>query len=269
MARIVVTGQPGRLRKLRMRDLPADLNLSKSYLRWVDLDGRNLSAYKMEDMDIIDCDGSGVTLPPGDQMQYLMSRRTDWTGAIIPADVSSYNHDLVVEVVRQAMPGLSGLDLQVAQVIESYIGGSYNTSWNDGYWQVMDQLGLSQGDALLHGLPMFAGYSSLGNRLQNTHDTNAIHPTPPIQQRDLSSVIIVISPDGTTTVEDFASRIQLVSFDRHKIREQLRMYLRTTYGHRMDAWLPQLDPVIVLFVRGAEVGEEDVGDEDWYRSWPP
>src|SRR3989304_4365040 len=99
--RTVLIGAPLALYRLLPSDLPADLALKHSFWRWVDFSGFDLSAYDMRDMDVIGCNGAGVTLPEG-KTACLMSRRTDWTGAVLPSDISSYNHDFVVEKYRQA-----------------------------------------------------------------------------------------------------------------------------------------------------------------------
>jgi len=113
--RTVLQGTPTRYRRLRAGDLPADRDLRQSYWRYVDFASYDLSPYDLTDTDILDCKGAGSILPDGDRTDWLISRRTDWTGAVIPADVSSYNHDFVNEVTKQRIPSLTGTSLSIAQ----------------------------------------------------------------------------------------------------------------------------------------------------------
>src|SRR3990167_10259108 len=99
--RTVYQGTPQQPYRLLASDLPADRDLRQSAWRYVDFSGFDLSTYDMRDMDIWDCVGRNVVLPDGGRTDYIQSRRTDWTGASIPPDVSSYIHDLVVEGFAQ------------------------------------------------------------------------------------------------------------------------------------------------------------------------
>ncbi|OGR89983.1 MAG: hypothetical protein A2V88_12315 [Elusimicrobia bacterium RBG_16_66_12] len=275
MARIVLTGTATKLRRLRAADLPADRDLRNSYLRYVDLSGFDLSIYDMRDTDIIDCVGRGVILPDfaaGDLQatDYMQSRRTDWTGAKIPAIVSSYNHDLVVEVLRQAIPSLSGVPLQAAQVVANYVSGDYARSWRDGYWQVMDKLGLDVDGVLANVLPAFKGYPKLESRLRHHHDSGRISPVPPGFRSKADD--FEFSVDGVNTVRENIAVALVGKYDRYALRQTLRTAIRTKYAgwttlaQHYDIWFAQLDPYPIFFWRDANMSP-DLGD-DWHAGWP-
>ena len=278
--RTILVGTASKPYILTPADLPADHDLSNSYWRYVDFSptrrwSGDLSAYNMIDTDIIDCRAQNVILPDfaaGDLQatDYMQSRRTDWTGAKVPAMVSSYNHDLVVETVRQAIPALSGKPLAVAQVIAAYIGGGHDRSWRDGYWQVMNRLGMDADTALTNGLPMFKGYPKLESRLKHHHNSRLISPVPPGFRSKADD--FEFSVDGVNAVRENIAVALVNKFDRYALRQTLRTAIRTKYAgwttlaQHYDIWFAQLDPYPIFFWRDANMSP-DLGD-DWHAGWP-
>ena len=100
MTRTVIVGTPRALERISLRDLPADKNLDFSFWRYVDFSGLDLSDYSMEDVDIIDYDAHGASLPecPFSQFRFPV----DNTGLVLHPDTSSFNHDLMAAMFQQA-----------------------------------------------------------------------------------------------------------------------------------------------------------------------
>ncbi len=156
--RTVLQGTSDRLYQLQRADLPDDFDLRQSYWRYVDFSGYDLSGYDMRDMDILDSDGSGSTIPNTD---WTISRRTDWAGATL-TDVSSYNHDLMVEVVRQA--NVTGRVLEMAKAIDAAISRGYENSWQNNILHVITSLGLTIKQAIPLAKEVFQGHPRLLSR---------------------------------------------------------------------------------------------------------
>ena len=265
MSRIVLEGTARRLYRLRARDLPPDNILEKSYWRYVDFSGFDLSAYSMVDMDIIDCVGTGVRLPSGPNMRWMQSRRTAWAGAVLPPDISSYNHDLVVEWCRQRLPSLTGKSAAICQIIIDRVGADYGASWQDTYYHIVTTLALSIPEARDAAVAVFTGQKRLLSRLDWHRDAKAVHVEKPIAPRDPQSVEIIF-PAGRIETENIQARVQLLKPDRHAAREAVRTYLRDKYGGKVEMWFAQLEPYPVIFVRALD---DRQGDEEWYQAvWP-
>ncbi|KKL83369.1 hypothetical protein LCGC14_1975470, partial [marine sediment metagenome] len=176
MLRVVRTGTPGNLYRLRLSDLSADL--SYSHFRYVNADGLDLSGYKLDFTDWVNCSCRGVVLPEG-ATEWLLSRDTTWSGATIPSDVSDLNHDLVVEVLRQGAAKSSGPRRRMLAFIADFIALTYRHSWNDGMWWLNNVKGFSRDEVNRFLGSTFVGYPSLLNRLANSmYDTWTDHAIP-------------------------------------------------------------------------------------------
>src|SRR3989304_1172217 len=97
MSRIVLTGTAAKLAKptrtqLHLADWP------NSFLQWVDLSG--LTIPPLQNADVINYKAAGATFKNTDYTQFRFP--IDLTGVTFPADLSSYNHAFVVEVMRRA-----------------------------------------------------------------------------------------------------------------------------------------------------------------------
>ncbi|KPJ64887.1 hypothetical protein AMK68_00190 [candidate division KD3-62 bacterium DG_56] len=258
--RTVLQGTPKKLYRLRERDLPDDYDLTNSFWHWVDFSGFDLSAYIMEDMDVYDSDGSGCALPENGT-KWLMSRRTDWTGARLPSDVSSYNHDLVVEVMRQARPFLSGLPRQVAEIVIANVSASYHNSWRDSIYLVRMKLGITAQQALDNGLPMFEGYPRLESRLRAMIvDGKGGHPDPPDLSQDMTRVV---GTWGDRREENF-SGIAFLGRDRWALARMMEQTLTQKYGPIIEghAYVAQIEPYPRVFFHQSN-------NPDWWKKmWP-
>ena len=104
MSRIILQGTEKKLYRLQPKDLPGDRDLRHSIWTWVDARGYDLSGYNCQWMDIHDSDCRDVTLP--EQIDFLVSLRSDWTDAYLPKTVS-FCGGLVREVLLRhtAPPG--------------------------------------------------------------------------------------------------------------------------------------------------------------------
>ena len=257
MARIVLQGTASRLRRLRAADLPADHDLSRSFLRWVDLSGFDLSAYDMEDMDIIDCRAQNVILPG--KLDYLMSRRTDWTGCAIPADLPSYIHDLVVELFRQRAAQLTGLAQQVAQALATFTAGSYERSWRNGYDHVMTTFGLTAQETRDVAAQVLAPYPRMLARLDRHLVAGLISAIIPDQRRDLTAIKVI---DQTGAERTLNISVVPLSLDRYQAEQNIRNVVVAGIGPLGDVKVLQLDPFPIVLVKDYTITPDL---PDWWR----
>ena len=255
--RIVLEGTPTTPRRLRARDLPADRDLSRSFWRYVNASGFNLSTYNMTDIDIFDSNCSNVILPA--QIDWMQSRRNVWTGATIPASLSSYIQDLIREVMVQALPRLSGVPLQVAQIGIAMITASYANSWTNILWTVRDQLGLSDADLFTHTADVMAGYPRLLARLRYHVSSGHLSPDP-MRPPDLSQMVVRLV--GAVSAREDLRSFSFTRQDRFQLEQSLVNLVLQRRGIQVDVRVGQVDPFPVVFMR-----EDPQGD--WReKAWP-
>ena len=181
--RIVLQGTPGNLYVPTAADLPADRDLRQSFFRYVNISGRNLSLYNLQDVDILDSVATNVRLPGSQRTDYLMSRRVNWSGAIIPSDISSYNHDLVVESYRQLSAFHPVLSRVIARVSSSYIN-----SWRDSIFDVMQSLNITKEQARDQYIAVVGNSRPrLTKRLRDHVRNGDIKDTPPNTVRPINA----------------------------------------------------------------------------------
>jgi len=258
--RIVLEGTPTTPRRLRARDLPADKDLSRSFWRYVNASGFNLSTYNMTDIDLPDSNCSNVILPA--QIDWMQSRRTVWTGATIPPSLSSYNQDLIREVMVQATPGLTGVPALVAGVGIAMINASYANSWHNILWQVRDQLGLTDAEVITHTSVVMAGYPKLLSRLRE-EVAQGLGPDP-VPPMDLSTLALRLR-DGQTR-EDIRA-VSISRPDRYLVEQAIKTLIAQRRGIQVAVRVGQLDPFPMLYMRdlAALVSREAEWRE---RVWP-
>jgi hypothetical protein len=260
--RTVIEGRPNRYHRLRARDLPNDFDLRQSYWKYVDFSGFDLSAYDMRDMDILDCDGSGSTLP-GNLTDWMMSRRTDWTGAIIPADVSSYNHDLMVEVTRQAKPSLSGDPLAMAEAIDESISRGYGNSWQNNIHYVITKLGVTVPVGLPWAVEVFQGYPRLLSRLDFHTSRNIVRPEGPGDNIGSDFEFLV---KHASTNERRSFQWALTDDDRYLTAQRIQNTVWPGKTGNYIAYVGQIDPWPWLTIVEEHRVVPDFGW--WAASWP-
>lgn len=177
MTRITRQGTANQLYPFTAADIPVDNDLSHSFFRYVDFSRRtggnpaqrfdgDLSAVNLFDCDFIDCKAQNVTLGTG-KTRYLMSRRTDWQGATLPADVSSYSHDLMAEVYRQASNAAHPIITETRRLVLDH----YANSWSNMVWELINTSGFTPQDVYDQGMIAFTGYPHLQTRLTRQFDS--------------------------------------------------------------------------------------------------
>ncbi len=232
--RTVIIGTPTKLRKVTAKDLPADKVLDFSFWRWVDISGLDLTPYSMENVDVINYRAAGAALPSCHYSQFRFP--IDNTGITIPPDVSSYNHDLVVEVFRQA----SNASDPMIQKIAAYVSGGYDRSWRDGLHHLMQ--GTTLQDVFSTLGKSLVGYPLLLSRLKSHHDSGAVSAEKEVVQ-DLTKFNIG-APGDTINLS------VPPSFDRWATARMLEMQLQTTHkqSSKSKVWIPQLHPTPIVLI---------------------
>lgn len=237
MARIVIDNPT--LRNLRLNQLPADLDLRQSYWRRVNFSNFNLSAYDMRDMDIIECVGDGCILPDRVRTDWLISRDTSWTGAVIPKDVSSYIHDLVGELIRQNIGRLASKPawaLAAEQVRQNLRG--YSSSWQDSLKVVRD----ADASAGAQDTPLFNDYPRIKARRTSHVQRDLITAGPPGADFKLDSVLIGLPSQSGTRLDLSGVLTTVRGSDRFAAARQVEAHTQglgvATYCHvdQLDPW---------------------------------
>ena len=261
MARIVLTGTPTTLRRLRARDLPVDRDLSYSFWRWVNFSGQDLSAYNMTNMDIIDCQGDLSVLPGERRTDGLVSRRTSWGGVVLPADLSSLEQDLVSEALRQTFPS----DNIIATVL-AYLAGGYGRSFQDSIYNARQTLGFqndpvgSNSTHIVTGL--YARFPRLASRLVSHFQRSAVAATPPDITTDLNRLTFLADKDRLSVnvraeVEGFSQ------YDRWAVARALELLLRQRLlDPDIKVHVALLHPAPTIYIAG---GNYDAPAQGWWK----
>lgn len=233
--RTVIIGAPASFRVLTPADLPVDLSLRHSFWRWVDFSGFDLSAYDMRDMDILDCNGTASKLGLG-KTAMLMSRRTTWTNAVLPADISSYNHDFVIEVYNKALLGTLTNSIRASvTLMRNYVQGGYARSWQDAIQQLVNS-GLSVAQMRTRFTLVFSPYPKILSRMEQHLTTKLWRPTAPNWRREKIEVEgLIINVAG-----------HISGSDRWALARMLEQLILAERGVQIKCHFLQLDPFPVL-----------------------
>ena len=100
--------------------------------------------------------------------QYLTSFMSDWSGCILPPDISDLKHDLVVGVARRRLNTVTGLEREAGELMIAHIAASQMNSWLDVEYRLADELNFSDAKIETTFLKLFQGYSKLEKRLLRT-----------------------------------------------------------------------------------------------------
>lgn len=240
--RTVIKGTATKLHKLQASDLPLDFDLRQSYWRYVDFSGWDLSGYLAEDMDILDSDGSDCTLP--ESIDWLTSRRTKWAGAKIPSNLSSYNHDLMIEVAKQA--NVTGPSQDMANAIIESIGRGYGNSWQNNVHYVMEKLGKPDPtdigpEGMVAAADVFKGYPDLIRRLHYHNADGKVRLEGPGDDITISTPVLVKGPK-----DRFYVRLDtfLISsdHDRYTLARAIEKAIEQQYGWEAVCHVDQWEP---------------------------
>lgn len=253
--RVVLTGAPGALYRPTATDIPS-ADLTNSFFRYLDLSGFDLSLYDLTDVDVLDCDCRNVLLPAA--IDHLMSRRCDWTGATIPATVSSLNHDLVIESMKQRASQVSTTVRNAGLVVIKHMqsGGvtDYSTSWHDGFQALRDAYpSVSVATLRTRIAQMFATRPRLAARLTKEYQkARSIQVTWPSWA--------AVGVGGNTY--DFTTDVAAANGDRWLLARSIEVTLNTLTAR---AWLCHVEQVEPWpFVEIIEAGGW-TGVGNWWR----
>jgi hypothetical protein len=266
--RIVRTGTKDKLYRLTEADLPADGSLKGSYFKWVDLSDLDLSGYDMQFVSTADCVAHNVTLG---EIEYLYSRRTTWADSEIPPLVSSLNHDMVLEVMRQHTAKPNTPEFEAIEWVISHVGASYYNSWTTAIWHLVNVMGLTREQVWEYfSTHAFAGYQRCLNRLKSelaqqlrqeppTYTTTKLivedpRPMPP----DMAKVY------GRKTYEVSFDQIKTVPDDIWGAARGVEQYLEQLSG--LAGWkvvVFALEPFVMAF---AAHGDKTTNEDVW---WSP
>lgn len=176
-----------------------------SFLEWVDLSGLKLPP--MRDADCFHYKATGTTFQNTDYTQFRYP--IDLTGVVLPADISSYNHDFVVEIMKRS----SNATNPAIKLIFEHVAASYLHSWSDVIYRVIHEIKLSPDKTREVMAESFIGYPHLLTRLAWHMDNYSWRAWPP----DTENTSIGLDDER----EELASYLG-TSKDRWAVREMLR-----------------------------------------------
>ena len=250
-----IVGTPGQPRTVTLADLPADHDLRHNFWRHVILDGLDLSAYDMRDMDILDYSAVGTAFG---QMDWAILRRGDATGAIIPSDISSFSQ-LVVEVLRAA-PNISH---PAVTLVYDHVRSDERFSWNDSIHRLRTELGMADADTLATFNTAFIGFPGLLGRLAEMVQTQP-RSDPPGTGITVATPVRVLGRSGEHR-EQFAAQLA-GQHDRFAAGRLIELVFQAR-GEDMAVHIDQLTPwPNVQIVERTIMADQDFG---WWRTgWP-
>lgn len=252
MSRIILTGSPRRLYKIKRNDLPRDLDITHSFFEYVDFSGFDLSDYDLRDSTIYNCLADGVTLGEG-KTEGMESRFTSWTGANLPTDLSSFNHDLVVENYRQAIAQNTDESRIIAKALELVDDGTYLWSWNNTYYRMVNDLGLTKRQVLDLVKRIHSSRPRLITRLQRHFDRDEINNLPALSEQDLTEVHV-----------PYSDQVLDISGDLLRTRD------RWEQSRHLEALYPEVRFYVAInvpFPLVITLGRKcDVKDDEWWWS---
>lgn len=255
--RIVGIGTKDKLWRPSARDLALS-NWNDSFLDQVDLS--KLKIPQMQNADVFSYKATGTTFQNTDYTQFRFP--IDLTGAVLPPDTSSYNHDFVVEIMGRA----TNADHPAVKLVHDHVAASYRHSWNDSIYRAINELGITPDEAEAAWAEAFTGYDRVQSRLQQHMSQKAWSIDPPDTATDLQRVTFRAISDEPEV--DLRSHFSFASKDRWAMSRVLKDYLSSRYDvTRLSVWITQLVPNPTLFLVGQEVIESE--HEDWLRRhWP-
>lgn len=250
MARIVGVGTKDILWKPTSIQLSLS-NWDNSYLNWADLSG--LKIPPLRDGDCLNYKATGTTFQNTDYTQFRFP--IDLTGAKFSSDVSSLNHDFVMEISRQA----SNADHPGMKFLIGYGAASYTHSWQDSIYRFINDIGMTPEEVREMLNVAFAGYNRLLARTIWHINKKAWSVDPPDTHTDLTQLRLA-SDDLKVNLSSM-----FVSNDRYALRETVRTSVKTWHKlPRFDLWVAQAVPHHTVFVNRT-------GDSDpnwWQGMWP-
>lgn len=143
--RIVLIGTKKKLVVPSEKDLAlADWN--NSYFKYVLFDGLDLRGKGLNNTDFINCQVLNCDLS-GCEMRWMVSRRTSWKGSTLSEKLSARAlvscHDVVAELLEQAIPTQTGRLREAEEAALAYILSSYHTSWPDTAYELIKRQGFT------------------------------------------------------------------------------------------------------------------------------
>jgi hypothetical protein len=223
---------------LERRDIPPGGDVRQSYWRYVDFSSFDLSLLDMRDMDILDCDGRNAILPAdGAMLDWTISRRTNWRGAVLSPNQSSFINDLAVEVILQNRSNSPPENLPGVDAAVAHLRASYAHSWQDAL-----QAALDAGFTYRPASPVVASQARYVERMAAHFRHGRVTPVPPGEGVTRSTPVrpILARPEneGRTERLDFA----LSGTDRYESAQMIEIIMENRTGEPVWAHVGQLDP---------------------------
>lgn len=235
MPRVVIQGTPGTYRVITPADIPST-DLRQSYFYWCDFSGRNLSNYDLRDIDVVNCRATNVILP--NNILWMQSRNTDWTGATIPSGLH-LQHDLVYEYLRQRRATLPVAQRpRVTTVMQNILDFPYEASFRDSIWRVMQEHNLTKEQVRDFFINVFQNRPKILALLRWHVQSNLV--TSQRHQRPDYSQYPIMLQDGRKRFIDVRDAITLTP-DRYQAARDLEAWLLPRYGP-YAAWFEQVTP---------------------------
>ena len=191
-----------------------------------------------------------------DNLDWTIMRHPIDLAVTVPPDVSSFNHDLVVEVFRQA----SNSSHPVIQLIIGRVDdGTYRNSWRDTLWHTINDLRLPRATVLAEWKTALTGYPRLLQRLVETSNQE-LRPNPATRT---SSVWVKLAQGQVT--DNLA--VHLTGTDRYLAARAIEADVEARHGEPVVCHVHQLDPYpAVAVVARSRIFRPDFG---WWKGyWP-
>ena len=217
MTRIVKTGTPSRLYRLKRNDLPGDKDLTHSFFEYVNLSGFDLSEYDLRDSTIYHCNAHDVKLGEG-KTNWMESRFTDWTDSDLPSDISDWSWDFIKTIFDQHTPANPRESDVITKAMAVGQDDTYLHSWNEILHSEETEMGLTRGEVHTTNISLMAGYPRLLSRLDKMQTDDRIKPGSLVANMDLThytppytDVELDLTPDILNTHDRFEQALHLES----------------------------------------------------------
>lgn len=253
-----IQGSPNNLRVVTPADLPRDRSLRDWYFRYTRCD-LDLSDYDLTNADVLDSNWNGVTLGVG-KTPYLNSRRTTYRGANLPSDISSYNHDLVVEMYRQA-PNASH---PIIQYVINHVHQQYRNSWGTFFFGIQRDTRFTLQEIGAQAAIAQQGYTRIESRMAfHLSLPNGGAVEQPIRFPGKARFSWFDKHIRLPDVIDLELDVRGIGLDRWAIGQMLSQRF-----HDIPFYVAMLEPDVVLINPGGDRFEAQRNPDWWMRYWP-
>lgn len=221
----------------------AEKDWDNSYLKRANISG--LTIPPMWNASVVDCRATKTVFQNVDLSTFR--RSIDLSGATIPKMISSLNHDLVREVIRQGAAASTGPAKDLLTWTADYIDPvklgivAYENSWGVAIWKMVNELKLTREQVREYLTRGFAEYPRLMNRLDKELRGELSPDLPTYGKGDLN-------PKVGVTVDE--SQIKAMDTeDRWAAARMTEQYLNHLSGVEWQVQVFTLDPYVFPVAR--------------------